>query len=53
VKLTEKYKVNEKKQRYQDRTVESWGNKISLRDNALGYHFFTASGAELTLPKSL
>jgi len=53
VKLTEKYKVNEKKQRYQDRTVESWGNKISLRDNALGYHFFTASGEELTLPKSL
>ena len=53
VKLTEKYEANTQKQRYQDRTVESWGNKISLLDNASGYHFSTQSGAKLTLPKSL
>ena len=53
VKLSESYKVDQQKQRYQDRTVESWGNKISLLDNASGYHFSTKSGAKLTLPKSL
>ena len=53
VKLTEKYEVDQQKQRSQIRTVESWWTAITLRDDASGYHFSTKSGDKLTLPKSL